>query len=189
MGGLLPPEWGFTGRNRQPPRDPANALLSFGYTLLNGYVETLLHADGLLPWLGFYHQAHGRHATLASDLMEPFRHLVERTVLSAVQRHELKAQDFFIAANGACMMQKEARRVFFAQLLDRFNTPLAAYGEDVALTPVAAHPPAKLVADGLVNAGRGFPSFSDAVRIYLVIPAGMPESSVHGWQSVGHNRF
>ena len=159
MGGLLPPEWGFTGRNRQPPRDPANALLSFGYTLLNGYVETLLHADGLLPWLGFYHQAHGRHATLASDLMEPFRHLVERTVLSAVQRHELKAQDFFIAANGACMMQKEARRVFFAQLLDRFNTPLAAYGEDVALTPVQHIHRQNLSLTGWLMRGEAFQAF------------------------------
>jgi CRISPR-associated endonuclease Cas1/group II intron reverse transcriptase/maturase len=136
MTGLLPPEWQFNGRNRQPPRDPANALLSFGYTLLNGYVETLLHADGLLPWLGFYHQAHGRHATLASDLMEPFRHLVERTVLSAIQRQELKPQDFFNATNGACMMQKDARRAFLTRLLERFNTPLAAHGEEVALTPV-----------------------------------------------------
>ncbi len=139
--------------------DPANALLSFGYTLLNGYVETLLHADGLLPWLGFYHQAHGRHATLASDLMEPFRHLVERTVLSAVQRHELKAQDFFIAANGACMMQKEARRVFFAQLLDRFNTPLAAYGEDVALTPVQHIHRQNLSLTGWLMRGEAFQAF------------------------------
>lgn len=136
MAGLLTPEWNFTGRNRQPPRDPANALLSFGYTLLRGYVETLLHVDGLLPWLGFYHQAHGRHATLASDLMEPFRHLVERTVLTSIQRHEIKPQDFFIRADGACMMQKEVRRHFLGQLLDRFNTPVAAYGEERALTPV-----------------------------------------------------
>jgi len=136
MAGLLPPEWNFTGRNRKPPRDPANALLSFGYTLLHGYVETLLHADGLLPWLGFYHQAHGRHATLASDLMEPFRHLIERAVLSALQRHELKPQDFFTAANGACLMRKDARRAFLTRLLERFNTPLAAHGADQPLTPV-----------------------------------------------------
>lgn len=44
--GLLDAAWGFAGRNRRPPQDPFNALLSFGYTLLHGYVETLLHADG-----------------------------------------------------------------------------------------------------------------------------------------------
>lgn len=136
MAEWLPPAWGFSGRNRRPPRDPANALLSFGYTVLHGYVETLLHADGLLPWLGFYHQAHGRHATLASDLMEPFRHLVERVVLSAIQRRELKPGDFFTTAEGACMMQAEARRAFLAQLLERFNSPLSAYGDDEPRTPV-----------------------------------------------------
>ncbi|MDD5036313.1 MAG: CRISPR-associated endonuclease Cas1, partial [Methylococcaceae bacterium] len=136
MATLLPPAWSFSGRNRRPPRDPANALLSYGYTLLHGYVETLLHADGLLPWLGFYHQAHGRHATLASDLMEPFRHLVERAVLSSIQRHEVTPQDFFTAANGACLMRKEARRDYLARLLERFNIPLTSHGEDLAQTPV-----------------------------------------------------
>jgi len=136
MAGWLPPEWGFAGRNRQPPKDPANALLSFGYTLLNGYVESLLHVDGLLPWLGFYHQAHGTHATLASDLMEPFRHLVERAVLSGIQRHELHPQDFFTQADGACMMKPEARRTYLARLLERLNTPIAAFGEEQTLTPV-----------------------------------------------------
>jgi CRISPR-associated protein Cas1 len=134
--GLLPADWHFTGRNRQPPLDPFNALLSYGYTLLHGYVETLLHTDGLLPWLGFYHQAHGRHATLASDLMEPFRHLVERTALSCVQRKELKAQDFFTAANGACLMQQQARRDYLASLFKRLNEPLLATGEETPATPV-----------------------------------------------------
>ena len=134
--GSLPPDWHFTGRNRQPPLDPFNALLSYGYTLLHGYVETLLHTDGLLPWLGFYHQAHGRHATLASDLMEPFRHLVERTALSCVQRKELKPHDFFTAANGACLMKQEARRDYLASLFKRLNEPLQAVGEETPVTPV-----------------------------------------------------
>ena len=134
--GSLPTDWHFTGRNRQPPLDPFNALLSYGYTLLHGYVETLLHTDGLLPWLGFYHQAHGRHATLASDLMEPFRHLVERTALSCVQRKELKPHDFFTAANGACLMKQEARRDYLASLFKRLNEPLQAVGEETPVTPV-----------------------------------------------------
>ena len=156
---LLPPEWGFTGRNRQPPRDPANALLSFGYTLLQGYVETLLHADGLLPWLGFYHQPHGRHATLASDLMEPFRHVVERTVLSAIQRREIKPQDFFTADNGACLLQKDARRFYLGKLLERFNTPQTAYGEAVALNPVQHIHRQNLSLTGWLMRGEAFCAF------------------------------
>jgi CRISPR-associated endonuclease Cas1/group II intron reverse transcriptase/maturase len=159
LAALLPPEWGFAGRNRQPPRDPANALLSFGYTLLHGYVATLLQADGLLPWLGFYHQAHGRHATLASDLMEPFRHLVERAALSAIQHRELRPPDFFTAANGACMMRKEARRAFLARLLEGLNTPVAAHGEDAAHTPVQHIHRQNLALIRWLNQGEAFHAF------------------------------
>lgn len=136
IGTLLPDDWGFSGRNRQPPLDPFNALLSLGYTLLYGYAETLLRADGLLPWLGFYHQPHGSHATLASDLMEPFRHLVERTALTLVQRRELTVKDFFTTAQGACRLQNSARRDYLAKLLERLNTPLTAVNDDTAQTPL-----------------------------------------------------
>ncbi len=156
---LLPADWHFTGRNRQPPLDPFNALLSYGYTLLHGYVETLLHTDGLLPWLGFYHQAHGRHATLASDLMEPFRHLVERTALSCVQRKELKPQDFFTAANGACLMQQQARRDYLASLFKRLNEPLLATGEATPATPVQHIHRQNLSLAGWLMRGEEFHAF------------------------------
>ena len=75
----LLPDWvGFDGRNRRPPTDPFNSLLSLGYTVLFYHVETVIRMNGLLPWFGLYHQPHGNHAILASDLMEPFRHLVEQ---------------------------------------------------------------------------------------------------------------
>lgn len=133
---LLSAEWGFSGRNRQPPRDPFNALLSYGFTLLYGYTETLLIADGLLPWLGFYHQPHGRHATLASDLLEPFRHLVERTALTLLQRRQLTPKDFVSREDGACYIDGEARRNYLAHLIGRLNAPLKAYQEADAKTPL-----------------------------------------------------
>jgi group II intron reverse transcriptase/maturase/CRISPR-associated endonuclease Cas1 len=131
---LVPPEFGFTGRNRHPPEDPFNALLSLGYTVLFGYAESLLRADGLLPWLGFYHQGHGRHAVLASDLMEPFRHLVENAALTLILRRELKVSDFTAMEGGACYLREEARRRYLAHLLDRFATPVKAPGTDTAQT-------------------------------------------------------
>jgi CRISPR-associated endonuclease Cas1 len=78
------------------PHDPFNSLLSLGYTVLYAHVETVLRVSGLLPWIGFYHQAHGCHAALASDLMEPFRHLVERTALAAVTRGSIVPEDFYL---------------------------------------------------------------------------------------------
>lgn len=112
---LIPSEYNFTARNRRPPRDPANALLSLGYTWLHHYIESLLYADGLLPWVGMYHQQHGNHATLASDLMEPFRHVVEREVIAILSHKQLK-QDDFTTEDHACYLNAKARRFYFARL-------------------------------------------------------------------------
>ncbi|MGH8552312.1 MAG: CRISPR-associated endonuclease Cas1, partial [Methylococcales bacterium] len=126
---LIPEQFNFEGRNRRPPRDPFNVLLSIGYTVLYGYTESILHAVGLLPWQGFYHQTHGRHATLASDLMEPFRHLVERTALTVLLRKELTPQDFSYTPAGACRIENQARRKFLALLLQRWDSAVRAKGE------------------------------------------------------------
>ncbi len=128
----LPPEFNFQGRNRRPPRDPFNVLLSLGYTLLYGYSESIARAVGLLPWKGFYHQGRGRHAALASDLMEPFRHVVERAALTLVQRGEVKAQEFSTSPVGGCLIEAAARRKYLALLVRRFETPVTALGEEHA---------------------------------------------------------
>jgi CRISPR-associated endonuclease Cas1 len=131
---IVPVEFGFHGRNRRPPEDPFNALLSLGYTVLFGYAESILRADGLLPWLGFYHQGHGRHAALASDVMEPFRSVVESAALALLLRRELQPEDFFAAENGACYLRPAARRRYFLHLLEKFDAPVKAVGEEEAKT-------------------------------------------------------
>ncbi len=133
---FLPKEYGFTGRNRRPPRDPFNALLSLGYTLLYSHTETLLRADGLYPWVGCYHQPRGRHAALASDMMEPFRHLVERTALRAVTLGQLKPNDFTQHPQHGCRLAPGALRQYLAMLSQRFETPLTAAGETVPRKPL-----------------------------------------------------
>ncbi|HGS4484308.1 TPA: CRISPR-associated endonuclease Cas1 [Vibrio cholerae] len=112
----LEEQWQFTGRNRRPPRDPVNALLSLGYTYLYHLTDALIQANGLCPWVGFYHQPHGAHRTLASDLMEPFRVVVERTALTLINKRQLKPEDFVTQTNG-CEISREARKRFLTQLL------------------------------------------------------------------------
>lgn len=131
---ILPSEWQFSERNRRPPRDPFNVLLSLGYTQLYAIVETVLFTKGLLPWQGFYHQPHGRHAVLASDLMEPFRHFVERHALSMVLRGELVAGDFTMTATGACLMSDIARRKYMALLLASWEVKVTALAQTEPLT-------------------------------------------------------
>jgi CRISPR-associated protein Cas1 len=85
----------FHGRSRRPPRDCINAMLSFGYTLLASEVTGHLHALGLDPLVGFYHTMRSNRASLALDLMEPLRHLlIDRLVLRAVNRHEVRETHF-----------------------------------------------------------------------------------------------
>jgi len=134
LASVLPPEFAFSGRNRRPPRDPFNVLLSLGYTQLYALVETVLHSKGLLPWQGFYHQSRGRHAVLASDLMEPFRHVVERSALRMVLRGEMVAEDFTYTPAGACLMSDEARRKYVALLLQQWEVKVKALGQTETLT-------------------------------------------------------
>lgn len=69
----LNPELGFCARNRRPPRDAANAMLSFAYTLLTAEAAAAVCAAGLEPALGFYHRARGGRPALPLDLVEEFR--------------------------------------------------------------------------------------------------------------------
>jgi group II intron reverse transcriptase/maturase/CRISPR-associated endonuclease Cas1 len=127
---LLPPELQFSGRNRRPPRDPFNVLLSLGHTVVYGYSQSILHTVGLLPWQGFFHQGKGRHAALASDLMEPFRHLVERAALTLCLRQEISPGDFTWPDSGGCLINDDARRKFLARLLMRWEVTVRARGDE-----------------------------------------------------------
>ncbi len=104
--------FGFHDRNRRPPRDPINALLSFGYAVLAKECTVALLGEGLDPWWGLYHRPrHGRPA-LALDLMEEFRPLVvDSAVLTAVNTGMVASGDFETGANG-CAMKAVARKAF-----------------------------------------------------------------------------
>lgn len=119
------PTWvGFSGRNRRPPRDPFNALLSLGYTLLYSHADTLLQVAGLLPEYGFYHQPRGRHSALASDLMESFRHLVESVALAQLNRRQLRDADFVVGPESGCRLTDRGRRVFLVGLSERLASAM-----------------------------------------------------------------
>jgi CRISPR-associated protein Cas1 len=88
-------EFTFTGRTRRPPRDPVNALLSFGYTLLLTAMEAAALRAGLDPMLGALHSPEYGRASLALDLIEEFRPLmVDALALRLANRRELRREDF-----------------------------------------------------------------------------------------------
>lgn len=103
----------FDGRNRRPPLDPVNAMLSLGYTLLAKDVTIALQSAGFDPYLGFYHQPRYGRPALALDVMEEFRPLiVDSVVLAAVNTGAIRLGDF-IRRGGAVTMTKSGRAKFF----------------------------------------------------------------------------
>lgn len=106
----LDTHWDFEGRNRRPPRDPVNAMLSFAYALLVKEVTSALYAEGLDPWWGLYHQPrHGKPA-LALDLMEEFRPIIaDSAVVTAVNTGMVGRSDFTRHALG-CILTPPGRK-------------------------------------------------------------------------------
>lgn len=101
----------FNGRNRRPPLDAVNCLLSFVYTLLAHDVRSALEAVGLDPQVGFLHRDRPGRPGLALDVMEEFRSfLADRVVLSLINRGELQGRDFVRKESGAVFMEEEARK-------------------------------------------------------------------------------
>ncbi len=101
----------FAGRNRRPPLDRVNALLSFSYTLLTSMVSSALESVGLDPYVGFLHTDRPGRVSLALDLMEELRPvLADRFVLTLINRNIVSAKDFSVQENGAVLLKDDARK-------------------------------------------------------------------------------
>lgn len=115
--------WGFTSRQRRPPPDPVNAMLSFGYTLLLHEAVAAGSAAGLDPAVGFLHQARWGRPNLALDLMEEFRPLVvDVVVLRCVTTGMVRPEEFDIVPERGCLMGDRARHAFIAAYERRMLT-------------------------------------------------------------------
>lgn len=108
---ILPPAAGFTERNRRPPRDPVNAALSLGYTLLHNEAVIRLYSHGFDPYIGYYHQPETGRESLASDLIEPLRWLIDRMAWRMFSQKTLRTEHFTTTA-ASCLMGKSARLAF-----------------------------------------------------------------------------
>ena len=107
-------EFSFSTRNRRPPTDPVNAMLSLAYALLTREFTATILTAGLDPYMGFYHRPRARRPALSLDLMEPFRPLVaDSCVLQAVNNGEVRLSDFVF--NGpACALKPAGRKAFIS---------------------------------------------------------------------------
>lgn len=127
FGDLLPERLKFSTRNRRPPKDPVNAALSLGYTLLHAETVLALYGSGFDPFIGFYHALDFGRESLACDVVEPLRMEVDRHLLQLFRHEKLRADDFS-TLDGACWLGKAGRARFYAEwepLAERLRKRLA----------------------------------------------------------------
>ena len=118
----------FETRNRRPPRDPVNCLLSFAYAVLVRELTATLHGIGLDPYIGFLHQPRFGRPALSLDLMEEFRPvLADSAVLTAINKGEVGPNDFLVHPTG-CALTADGKRAFVRAIERRLD--------DVATHPV-----------------------------------------------------
>lgn len=151
----------FAGRNRRPPRDRINALLSFLYTLLTHDCRSALESVGLDPSVGFLHRDRPGRPSLALDLAEEFRPLLgDRLALSLVNRRQLRERDFTIAESGGVVMTDDARKTVLTAYQERKRDELnhAFLGEKA---PIGMLPflQAQMLARHLRNDLDAYPPF------------------------------
>lgn len=128
---VLNDNFNFDGRNRRPPKDPVNCLLSFGYSLLLNDVLTALYLVGFDPYIGFFHSSQYGKPALALDLMEEFRPVIVDSVVKSIINKEMVAENDFSKTCGVVEMKDKARNKFLEQyeqrLREEFTHPVFEY--------------------------------------------------------------
>ena len=110
----------FNGRNRRPPKDAVNAMLSLAYTLIANDCAAALETVGLDPYVGFLHALRPGRTSLALDMMEEFRaYLGDRFVLSLINKRQITPKDFLYQGDNGVVMTDKGRKIFIAAWQNR----------------------------------------------------------------------
>jgi CRISP-associated protein Cas1 len=151
----------YNGRTRRPPRDPANALLSYGYTILLNQVISAICTVGLDPYVGYLHRSQYGKPALALDLMEEFRPLiVDSVVINLINTRSLKEKDF-IETLGSYRLTDYGRRTFLTKLEARFDETITHPTFDYKVTyRRAIELQARLLAKTIMDEIPTYPPFT-----------------------------
>jgi len=151
----------IASRNRRPPLDPMNALLSYLYTLLAHDCRGALESVGLDPQIGFLHEVRAGRPSLALDLMEEFRAcLADRVALSLVNLRQLGARDFTVSESGAVSISADARKsVLMAWQKKKQETIMHPFLEEKVPVGLLPHLQALLLARHLRGDLDAYPPF------------------------------
>lgn len=120
------PEFKFSGRNRRPPKDEFNSMISLGYAILLNEIVCKIETKGLNPYYGFMHRDSEKHPTLASDLIEEWRAvIIDSVVMSMLNGHEIQKEDFRIDKDSkGCFIQKSGLSKYIVKLEKRLQNQI-----------------------------------------------------------------
>jgi CRISPR-associated protein Cas1 len=134
LASMVPEDLRPTGRDRRPPPDPFNALLSFGYVLAGNEIQALLDAMGFDPYVGFLHEIDYGRPSLALDLLEEFRPaFVDRLSVALLNRQILRRTDFTDDPARGVFLRRESLGAYFRAYEEELRQPLAVGGRQVSL--------------------------------------------------------
>lgn len=151
----------FQGRNRRPPLDPVNALLSFAYSLLAGDCAAALEGVGLDPYEGFYHRERPGRESLALDCMEELRApFADRLVISSINLKIFKEEDFEFEESGAVMLNDDGRKKFLSRWQTKKQEAIVhPFTKERIPWGLVPHVQAQLLARSLRGDLNGYPPF------------------------------
>jgi CRISPR-associated protein Cas1 len=158
LSALIPKPFGFHGRTRHPPRDPTNALLSYGYGILYAVIRTALVKVKLSPFYGVLHADYRRQEPLVYDFIEEFRQpVVDRVVLTMINHRQVDPGQFSISEAG-CLIPPALKKVLAEAVLGRLDAKFEYKGQPQPFSAVIDGQ-AQLLADALLN-GKSYSPFA-----------------------------
>jgi CRISPR-associated protein Cas1 len=151
----------FRGRNKRPPLDNVNAMMSFVYTLLAHETAAALEAVGLDPYVGFLHRDRPGRISLALDIMEELRSvLADRFVISLINKREVRASDFTKKENGSVIMSENARKQLIKAWQNRKQDSIThPFLQEKIVWGLVPYSQAKLLARYIRGDLDGYPPF------------------------------
>ncbi|MDR2967893.1 MAG: CRISPR-associated endonuclease Cas1 [Methanobacteriaceae archaeon] len=147
---VLNGEFGFVSRSGRYAKDPVNSMLNYGYAILQGEIWRALHLAGLDPYCGFLHSDRYGRTSLVFDLMEEFRQqIVDKSVLSLLNKNQVKKADFEFN-KGSIIILEKARHLLASSILDKLSSKIAFNEKNTKYSSIINYQ-AKLIAKFLEN--------------------------------------
>ena len=136
---VLDDKWKFDGRSGRGAHDPVNSLLNYGYAVVESEIWKSIYLAGLDPYCGFLHSERYGRASLVFDLIEEFRQqIVDKAVLSIVNKNQVDVDDFEDNGN-ILLMNDKARRLVIAKILEKLNAKVEFNGNKMSYSDIIMH--------------------------------------------------